>query len=322
MGKDPGLGDGGGRVAGRGDGERAKLADGEGGVVGAGDRRGLVDGPGHARGQGSCHGWVTARRGVNDGVDVVELERLHPAVQEDSRGLIDRRRHVGRQVEAVEHDRSHPAICDQAIEEHLAGGQDSRRGDHGSGHVCRLGAGVDDLNCGDIVVESAVVGRRVGDDDLAGSVNRDGPLVACSIRTRDNLTLIAQDRTVRVIVLHQVSGRDRNSLVGDRVGDVQIARSVERQEIRKCSREYKSALELLGCMGLPAPGRIGPVRPLPRGTHGRLPSQRLARQLAHRSCDRGRLPRAALPDSDAQPAKKRHARCTAVEDRSGISARQ
>ena len=109
----------------------------------------------------------------------------------------------------------------------------SVRGDHGSGHVGRLGTGVDDLDRGDVVVESAVVGRRVGDDDLAGSVNRDRPLVACPIRTRDNLALIAQERAVRVIVLHQAADRVGISLVGDRVGDVEIARSVERQVTRK-----------------------------------------------------------------------------------------
>src|SRR5208337_1459535 len=94
------LGDGGGREAGRGDGERAELADGEGGVVGAGDGGGgedrvddrvkinrRLDLQGCVRVADDDLVWgIAADRGIgigiNDGVDVVELERLHSAVEE------------------------------------------------------------------------------------------------------------------------------------------------------------------------------------------------------------------------------------------------
>ena len=225
--------------------------------------------------------------------------------------LIDGRGHVGVQVEAVQDDRLDPVDRDQPVEADRAVGQDPV-GCHGvASHIRGLRIGVDDLDRGDVVIQAAVARRRIRDDHLARTVNRDRPLVPLPVRPRDHLALVRQQRTVRVIVLHQISHRVRNPLIRDRVGDEQVAGRVKRIVAGKCGGEQLPALQQFRCLELPAPGRIGPVRPMLHETHRRLPSRRLARRPSHRSCDRVRLPTFALPDSDAQPAKKRHARCTA-----------
>ena len=144
-------------------------------------------------------------REVGHVVDVVERQRLHATGQVDVRSgavrLAGDRRNGLLQGEPVEDDRVDALLGDQVIEE-----DDARirvddvagRGRDLARDVGRVRVRADDLDGVDVVVERAVVGRRVGDDQRTRAVDGQGVFIPLAVLARDVAALVVQPRELSI----------------------------------------------------------------------------------------------------------------------------
>ena len=198
----------------------------------------------------ACPISISYGEGLTDCVDLrvdgIEGKRADSAVQEYPGRRRDRGRYRRGEIEAVQLDRLHARDCDELIEENFAVGLDQVRGDDVTGDVRRIQAGADELDRVDIVVQNAVIRRRVGDDHLARPVHRDHPLVAGPIDSGDDLAGIVETAAVEVVGVDEIAGNVDLSFLGDRVGHQQVGRNPRREVVRDAGLQHPAGLEKIG----------------------------------------------------------------------------